>query len=75
MVFECTYNLQALLVVASHNFVQHLKHTTFVIFLLVNTIVPFHDHFLLVFKLFPIHLTLFYLNFEFFLVLTSTKDI
>jgi hypothetical protein len=35
-----------------------LKHTTFVIFLLVNTIVPFHEpsvfHFLLVFNLFPI---------------------
>jgi hypothetical protein len=35
-----------------------LKHITFVIFLLVNTIVPFHEpwifHFLLVFKLFPI---------------------
>ncbi len=33
-------------------------HTTFVIFLLVNTIVPFHEHyifhFLLVFELFPI---------------------
>jgi hypothetical protein len=35
-----------------------LKHTTFVIFFLVNTIVPFHEpssfHFLFVFKLFPI---------------------
>jgi len=35
-----------------------LKHTTFVIFLLINTIVPFHEpyifHLLLVFKLFPI---------------------
>jgi hypothetical protein len=58
MVFECTYNLQTLLVVASHSFViVALEYTTFVIFLLVNTIVPFHEprifHFLLVFKLFP----------------------
>ncbi len=44
MVFECTYNLQALLIVASHSFViVALEHTTFVIFLLVNTIVPFHE--------------------------------
>ncbi len=44
MVFECTYSLQALLVVTSHSFViVALEHTTFVIFLLVNTIAPFHE--------------------------------
>ncbi len=44
------------------SFIIHMaslvKHTTFVMFLLVNTIVPFHEpwifHFLLVFKLFAI---------------------
>jgi hypothetical protein len=44
MVFGCTYNLQALLVIASHNFViVALEHTTFVMLLLVNTIVPFDE--------------------------------
>jgi hypothetical protein len=56
MVFQCAYNLQALLVVASHSFVivAFEAYNLCNLLVLVNTIVPFHDHFLLVFKLFPI---------------------
>ncbi len=62
MVFECTQNLQALLVVKNHSFmIVAFEAYNLCNLLLVNTIVPFHEprsfHFLLVFKLFPIFQT------------------
>jgi hypothetical protein len=42
--FECMYNLQALLVVTSHSFViVTFEAYNLCDFLLVNTIVPFHE--------------------------------